>query len=183
MHLNSTISLKEQTEIVQLIKDHNLRFKDTEFFKQLSENPENRKSEYKDVVLEFNQVCRHIKEAIYYMDELVKLDGIGNDTTPYPANRIIHFDTPFLSKYTKYPQFNTLLGKINDQLQAVVTILKESFDIMFLTAVLGSHPKGFVTDLKTYKEGLATQVLILFTKTYKTKIANRWFNIPIRITM
>lgn len=183
MRFNSTITLKEQSEIAQLIRDHNLRFKDTEFFKQLSEKPEDRKKKYKDVVLEFNQVCHRIKEAMHYMDELVKLEAIGNDTTPYPTNRAIRFDTPFLSKYTKYPQFNALLDKINEQLQAIVDILKESFDTTLLTAILGYQAKGFVSDLKMRKEGSKTQVLIMFTKTYKTKIANQWFDIPIRITM
>lgn len=183
MHFNSTITLKEQTEIAQLIRDHQLRFKDTEFFKQLSEKPEDRKKKYKDVVLDFNQVCHCFKEAMYYMDELVKLEAIGNDTTPYPSNRAVRFDTPFLSKYTKYPQFNALLDKINEQLQAVVDILKESFDTTLLTAILGYQAKGFVSDLKMRKEGSKTQILIMFTKTYKTKIANRWFDIPIRITM
>lgn len=183
MHFNSTITLKEQTEIAQLIREHNLRFKDTEFFKQLGEKPEDRKRKYKDVVLDFNQVCHRFKEAMYYMDELVKLDGIGNDTTPYPTNRAIRFNTPFLSKYTKYQQFNALLDKINEQLQAVVDILKESFDTTLLTALLGYQAKGFVSDLKMRKEGSKTQVFIMFTKTYKTKIANRWFDIPLRITM
>ena len=183
MHFNSTITLKEQTEIAQLIRDHQLRFKDTEFFKQLSEKSEDRKKKYKDVVLEFNQVCHRFKEAMYYMDELVKLEAIGNDTTPYPTNRAVRFDTPFLSKYTKYPQFNALLDKINEQLQAVVDILKESFDTTLLTAILGCQAKGFVSDLKMRKEGSKTQILIMFTKTYKTKIANRWFDIPIRISM
>lgn len=180
---NTSIALKEQSDIVQLIIDHDLQFKNTEFFKQLKEKPENRKKKFENVVLEFNQVCHHIKEAHYYMDELVKLDGIGNDTTPYPTNRAVRFDAPFLSKYTKYPQFNFLLEKINEQLQSVVKILGTSFDTTLLTSVLGFHAKGFVSDLKLRKEGSKTQVLIMFTKTYKTKIANRWFDIPIRIIM
>lgn len=183
MPFNSTFTLKEQKEIVQLIIDHDLQFKNTEFFKQLNEEPEERKKKYKDVVLKFNQVCHRFKEAMYYMDELVKLDGISNDTTPYPTNRAIRFDTPFLSKYTKYPQFNALLDKINEQLQAIVDILKASFDTTLLTALLGFQAKGFVSDLKMRKEGSKTQVFIMFTKTYKTKIANRWFDIPLRITM
>lgn len=183
MSFNSTITLKEQKEIVQLIIDHDLQFKNTEFFKQLNEEPEERKKKYKNVVLEFNQVCHRFKEAMYYMDELVKLDGIGNDTTPYPTNKAIRFDTSFLIKYTKYEKFNALLEKINEQLQSVVDILKESFDTTLLTAILGRQASGFVSDLKMRKEDSKTQVLIIFTKTYKTKIANRWFDIPLRITM
>lgn len=180
---NTSMELKEQLEIARFIRQSDLKFKESEFFKQLETTPDERKKKYTNVVLDFNLVCHHLKEAFWKMDKLANDRYVGLDYSPYPVNRTIHFETPYLARYTKNEKFISALNQINDHLQKIVDILGNSFDIGLLTALLGKHSKGFVSALKFRYEKDKLQYFMIYTKTYKSAKINKWFDFPIRISM
>ena len=53
---NTSLELKEQLEIARFIRQSDLKFKESEFFKQLETIPDERKKKYINVVLDFNLV-------------------------------------------------------------------------------------------------------------------------------
>lgn len=183
VYFNTSLELKEQLEIARFIRQSDLKFKESEFFKQLETNPDERKKKYTNVVVDFNLVCHHLKEAFWKMDKLVNEGYIGLDYSPYPVNRTIYFDTPYLARYTKNEKFTAILNQINEHLQKIADILGRSFDIGLLTALLGDHSKGFVSTLKFRYENNKLQYFMIYTKTYKSSKVNKYFDIPIRISM
>ena len=183
VYFNTSLELKEQLEIARFIRQSDLKFKESEFFKQLESKPDERKKKYINVVLDFNLVCHHLKEAFWKMDKLVNEGYIGLDYSPYPVNRTIYFDTPYLARYTKNEKFTGALNQINEHLQKIADILGRSFDIGLLTALLGDHSKGFVSTLKFRYENNKLQYFMIYPKTYKSSKINKYFDIPIRISM
>lgn len=183
VYFNTSLELKEQLEIARFIRQSDLKFKESEFFKQLESKPDERKKKYINVVLDFNLVCHHLKEAFWKMDKLVNEGYIRLDYSPYPVNRTIYFDTPYLARYTKNEKFTGALNQINEHLQKIADILGRSFDIGLLTALLGDHSKGFVSTLKFRYENNKLQYFMIYTKTYKSSKINKYFDIPIRISM
>ncbi len=183
VYFNTSLELKEQLEIARFIRQSDLKFKESEFFKQLELKPDERKKKYTNVVVDFNLVCHHLKEAFWKMDKLVNEGYVGLDYSPYPVNRAIYFDTPYLTRYTKNEKFTGMLNQINEHLQKIADILGRSFDIGLLTALLGDHSKGFVSTLKFRYENNKLQYFMIYTKTYKSSKVNKYFDIPIRISM
>lgn len=185
VYFNTSMELKEQLEIARFIRQSDLKFKESEFFKQLETCPVERKKKYTNVVLDFNLVCHHLKEAFWKMGKLANEGYIGLDYSPYPANRTIYFETPYLARYAKNEKFVSMVNQISEHIQKIVDILGVSFDIGLLTALLGEHSKGFVSTLKFRYDNNKLQYFMIYTKTtyYKSSKTNKWFDIPIRISM